>query len=259
MYAKCNQVCRHKIEKERNRLATDDAPFGHTVGETEMRLALEAGRSQLAQAQNHNTLRNVIVTGDEGKKGKGGRNNQSTVAASTQPTAVAQNTGFGGATSNNGHGGNTGNNAGGKKKTNNDKTKDDIERMATGMPEHQIHSHLCPLCEKRVGTKHQYVLQCPKLATMSLEEVRKFWHKVGSKCQICFSVAHKSDTCPLTRAACKAIIGSGSTKGQVCGGKHHIKLHQDPKSKGKGKRSSQQSQANNGDGTTGTGANQGAS
>ena len=234
LYAKCNPTCRHKIDKYRHRLMSDVAPFGHTMSRDDISAALNEARHHLAQAQHHNTIRNVIVTTGESKNPKKGQKDQKKASASTQE-AVTQNTGA--------NSSGAGNN-GGSRKGDNDKK---VDTMAPGMPSHPVHKHLCPVCEGTVGSKHQYVLQCPKLKTMTSKEVRALYHKMGSKCLVCFSTAHSADNgCPLTRATCKVVINSGPQKGETCGKRHHNLLHTDPKFKKN--KNSNQTQAGGGSG-----------
>ena len=133
--------------------------------------------------------------------------------------------------------------------------------MAEGMPEHPTSPNLCPVCEKPVGLRHRFILQCQKLNKMTDEEIKQFWQKSRSRCVICFSLTHKASDCNLTNASCKAIMSSGQNKGKVCGGRHHKALHSEPSYRNnRGGKSSQQSQANNdGNNANGTGGAQGTS
>ena len=107
-----------------------------------------------------------------------------------------------------------------------------VGQMAPGMPTHPLDKQLCPVCCGRVGRKHQYILQCPKLGTMTPKEARTLYHNLGSMCQKCYSKRHSSECCILQRLTCKAQISTGHRKGQVCGSlMHHSSLHSDAKAK----------------------------
>ena len=256
LYAKCNKTCRQKIDKLKKRMASDQAPFGHNVGEAEIKEALEDARQQLAQEQSYNNIRAVVVTADETKQKKNDRkkDDRGKVSNSTQAQAtqepVSQNTGSGGAAATGGK-----SNSSGKP---NDKKPNDGKKskMAPGMPTHPVHKHLCPVCEQQITPKHQYVLQCPKLKKMSPKECRNFWHTAGSKCQLCFSTAHKSPECNLKNAKCQVLIETGPQAGQNCQELHNKLLHYDPKQPRENNRrnNSNQSQAATGDGSSGAGA-----
>ena len=119
--------------------------------------------------------------------------------------------------------------------SNNDGTirgKKVVERMASGMPTHPSDKRLCPVCDGHVGQKHQYILQCPRLKTMSSKEARTLYHNMGSTCQKCYSKRHSTECCNLQNIMCRAQISTGHRKGQVCGSlMHHSSLHSDAKAK----------------------------
>ena len=107
-----------------------------------------------------------------------------------------------------------------------------VEQMGKGMPTHPSNTRLCPVCGGLVGFRHQYILQCPKLKTMSSKEARTLFLNMGSKCQKCYSRLHSAEFCDLQNIMCRAQISTGHRKGQVCGSRmHHSSLHSDAKAK----------------------------
>ena len=107
-----------------------------------------------------------------------------------------------------------------------------VGQMAPGMPTHPLDKQLCPVCCGQVSRRHQYILQCPKLKTMSLKEARTLYHNMGSMCQKCYSKRHSTECCNLQNIMCRAQIRTGHMKGQVCGSlMHHSSLHSDAKAK----------------------------
>ena len=113
----------------------------------------------------------------------------------------------------------------------------------SGMPVDKSKPDICPvpLCEASNQAKknkkgkysdtdvaHCFVLNCPKLKTMSNKEKRQFYSKNNCTCLRCFSTLHKYDECPLQASfpkKCDVIKPDGTE----CGGKHHHWLHNDKK------------------------------
>ena len=159
---------------------------------------------------------------------------------------MVQNTNSGGgATNGKGTtGSNHGNNGGGKGAPNEKGSEASVTR-GQGMPEHLTRKDLCALCDKPIKKGHRFILQCDKLKTMPENEVKQFFNRYGCRCMLCFSKLHNASDCILTKASCKAVMGNGPNKGQVCGKKHHKSLHSEKRNGNRGN-SSQQTQASGG-------------
>ena len=111
----------------------------------------------------------------------------------------------------------------------------------SGMPKNEKKPNQCPvpLCEasnravknqkgkyKDTEVAHRYVLNCPRIREMSINNRWEYFKKAGCKCKRCFSTQHKYHSCPMqlrNPKFCNVQIGNKNK----CGGAHHWLLHVD--------------------------------
>ena len=121
--------------------------------------------------------------------------------------------------------------------TSNNNQQNDEKWVANEMP-YDPKGCPVPKCDATADEStggHKYVLRCPALKKMTVNEHWDFYRQKKSTCQACFSVSHKADVCPLTRKGhvkkCQEKLTQGPRAGQTCNKLHHKLLHYEKKPK----------------------------